>query len=78
MYLLRLERSRSSKNMGSTIYLTLFFEFQQETNLTWFCILFLVIPSAPTITDMVYVSNFHFLAISVSRSLYLLSFSNSL
>ena len=47
-------------------------------SLTCFCVLLLIIPSAPTITCMALVFIFHILAISISRSLYLLSFSNSL
>ena len=44
---------------------------------TYFYVPFLIIPSVPTITGMVFVFIYHFLAISISRSWYLLRFTNS-
>ena len=63
-------------------YLTLFFRLQGETIslnfINIFLCFFLIIPSAPTVTGMAFVFIFHMLVISISRSLSLLSFANTL
>ena len=68
--------------MWAVLFNTIFLNFSQAWISLNFINIFLcpllIIPSAPTVTGMVFVFIFHILVISISGSFYLLSFSNSL